>query len=267
MAPGAPRSGAPVGGRGQRLAAVATVLAVLLLCVSVAQGAVLLRLDQRLDAADAAADSARQDSDQRVADLENRARELERTVIDPTKVAAAVTPSVFKVNAQGGIGTGFAFGEEPDGGGTDFVTNYHVVKGTYTSGGRDVDLERNNKRYTARIVTVDETKDLAVLHTSAEFPRLRAATSAAKPGEPIVVVGAPLGGENTVTSGVVSALRTTTDGPFVQFDAAINPGSSGGPVVNAQKVVVGVATAKVMDAEGIGFAIPIEVVCETFGIC
>jgi S1-C subfamily serine protease len=142
------------------------------------------------------------------------------------------------------------------------------VDSLYTSGGREVALERDNKRYTAKIVKVgDGGKDVALLHTTETFPRLQQGKTATAPGQPVVVIGAPLGLEDTVTTGVVSALRTNADGPVLQFDAPINPGNSGGPVVNAQKQVVGIATAKASKAEGIGLAIPISVACDVFSIC
>jgi putative serine protease PepD len=82
------------------------------------------------------------------------------------------------------------------------------------------------------------------------------------------VVGAPLGLEDTVTTGVVSAYRQEDDGPTIQFDAPINPGNSGGPVVSADEEVLGLATAKAKDAEGIGLAIPIKTACDAFsGVC
>ena len=82
------------------------------------------------------------------------------------------------------------------------------------------------------------------------------------------MVGAPLGLEDTVTTGVISAFRPKDpDGPTIQFDAPINPGNSGGPVVNSAKQVVGLATAKARDAEGIGLAIPIKTACDTFDVC
>jgi putative serine protease PepD len=245
------------------------VLAVVLVLVSavVGQGWLLVRFDRRLDAADRA--GARSDStlralEQRIGMLEQRAGQS----LDTVAVAATVTPSVFRVIAGDHSGTAFAFGKEPSGGGTDLLTNFHVVDALYSGGGREVALERDNMRFMATIVKVgDGGKDLALLHTNEAFPRLGAAPAAAAPGVPVVVVGAPLGFEKTVTSGVVSALRTDIDGPVVQFDAPINPGNSGGPVVNAQKQVVGIATAKAAAAEGIGLAIPIAVACEAVAGC
>jgi len=84
----------------------------------------------------------------------------------------------------------------------------------------------------------------------------------------VVVVGAPLGLEDSVTTGVVSAYRPDdAEGATIQFDAPINPGNSGGPVVNASNQVVGIATAKAKDAEGIGLAIPVKTACTTFAVC
>src|SRR6266511_3323037 len=122
-------------------------------------------------------------------------------------------------------------------------------------------------RYRARVVRVDENNDLALLHSDEKFPRLTADVDGAKPGQPVIVIGAPLGLNETVTTGVVSAVRDTPAGRLLQFDAPINPGSSGGPVINAQRKVVGVATFKARGAEGIGLAIPIGVACQAFAVC
>ena len=121
----------------------------------------------------------------------------------------------------------------------------------------------------ATIVKVDKGKDLALLRgRPRSSPGWPPAGATVKPGQQIVVVGAPLGLEDTVTTGVVSAFRrTTTDGPTIQFDAPINPGNSGGPVVNAAKQVVGLATAKARDAEGIGLAVPIKTACDDLQVC
>ena len=83
------------------------------------------------------------------------------------------------------------------------------------------------------------------------------------------MVGAPLGLTDTVTTGVVSAFRSRAGRPgrSIQFDAPINPGNSGGPVINGAKQVVGIATAKASDAEGIGLAVPIKTACDRFTVC
>jgi putative serine protease PepD len=201
---------------------------------------------------------------------QGRSQDLEKqlaTVFDPEGIAAAVLPSVFRVRAGDFTGTAFAVSETDDGR-TNLFTNYHVVEETFESGDKSVSLERGSTRIEATIVKVNAGKDLALLRTSRDIKPLGVSTTEVKPGQQVVVVGAPLGLDDSVTTGVISAYRPNdADGPTIQFDAPINPGNSGGPVVNTSKQVVGIATAKARDAEGIGLAIPIETACEELGTC
>lgn len=267
--PPAGRTGQP--GRGLPSWLVAGALAVLLV-IAVVQAGLLLSVNSRL-------------GDQREAnrDLAARADEMETTVealneqlldlegrtsgmLNAAEVAKEVLPSVFAVDAGNAVGTAFAFGSAPRGGGTLLVTNYHVVQGVIESGKDKVTIVRQEREYEAEIVDGDPNRDLAILRTSRKFPRLQAADGELASGAPVVVVGAPLGLTDTVTTGVVSAIR---EDDTIQFDAAISPGNSGGPVVNADGEVVGIATAKVVeqDADGIGFAIPIAAVCDDLLNC
>jgi putative serine protease PepD len=257
--------------RGGRLGVVAFVLVVLLLAVTGVQAYTIYQLNEKLDDTNTSLGEAREANNARLEGLEGRAKELERKAgasLDAAAVAEGVLPSVFRVSTPFGLGTAFALGKAPAGGGTDLITNFHVVEEHYQRGGRDVALERRGQRFTAQIIRVDPGRDLAVVHSDEQFPRLAAATTTPKVGEPLLAVGAPLGLEDSVTVGVLSALnRETSDGLRHQFDAPINPGNSGGPVVNAQQQVIGVAVAKARESEGIGLAIPIAIVCEAFGIC
>jgi S1-C subfamily serine protease len=265
-----PISGPGARPRRQWLAGIAMALAVVLLIIVGIQSVILIGLGRRIDRDEDAQARANASASAQAARLDSRVKQLERRngdTLDAADVAETVTPSVFKVVAGKASGTAFAVGKQPSTDGTDLVTNFHVVADLYRGGGRDVRLERDNKLFPAKIIRVDEAKDLAVVHVGEKFPRLTPAEVAAKPGEPILVVGAPLGLDSTITTGVVSALRDTPDGPRVQIDAAINPGNSGGPVINAQKQVVGVAVSKIMDAENVGLAIPVAVVCQSLGIC
>jgi putative serine protease PepD len=186
-------------------------------------------------------------------------------VFDPEAVSSGVLPSVFRVRAGEFTGTAFSVGK---GNGSNLLTNYHVVAEVWTGGGKSVSLERGSTKITATIVKVDKGKDLALLKAGQKIAGLAPAGGQVKPGQQVVVVGAPLGLDDTVTTGVISAYRPDDpDGATIQFDAPINPGNSGGPVVNADKQVVGLATAKAKDAEGIGLAIPITTACETFDVC
>ncbi|GIE80398.1 hypothetical protein Aph02nite_63480 [Actinoplanes philippinensis] len=184
---------------------------------------------------------------------------------DSQGIAEDVLPSVFRVRAGEFTGTAFAVSEAN--GRTSLFTNFHVVEEIFGDGERQVALERGNTRITATIVKVDQEKDLALLRANREIKALGIAAGDVKSGQQVLVAGAPLGLEDSVTTGVISAFRNTEDGPTIQFDAPINPGNSGGPVVNSSREVVGIATAKARDAEGIGLAIPIEVACEALEAC
>ncbi|MEV0897265.1 trypsin-like peptidase domain-containing protein [Actinoplanes sp. NPDC049802] len=200
---------------------------------------------------------------------QGRSQELEKqlaTVFDPEGIARSVLPSVFRVRAGDFTGTAFAVGRAN--GRTNLFTNFHVVEEVWSGGDRAVSLERGTTRINATIIKVSEGRDLALLRTNQDITPLGVAADEVKPGQQVMVVGAPLGLEDSVTTGVISAYRPDAeDGPTIQFDAPINPGNSGGPVVNAGKQVVGLATAKARDAEGIGLAIPIETACKTLGAC
>jgi putative serine protease PepD len=250
----------------------ALVLVGVLLLVAGLEAFQINRLSDRLSRTDQRLAEAQNGDGTRLNGLEDRATALEKqagTVFNPEAVAAAVLPSVFRVRAGQFTGTAFAIGKPADGGGTNLFTNFHVVESVWKAGGRKVDLERTSQRFSATIVKVDEENDVAQLRTDGKFAGLTAAPAAVKSGQQIVVVGAPLGLEDTVTTGVVSAFRKSEkgSGPAVQFDAPINPGNSGGPVINGSKQVVGIATAKARNAEGIGLAVPINVACDGFKIC
>jgi putative serine protease PepD len=205
------------------------------------------------------------------AQLTDRTSRLEKQlagVFDPAAISSAVLPSVFRVRAGDFTGTAFSIGAKAAAGQANLLTNFHVVASVWNAGNKKVYLERGNDQLTATIVKVNKTKDLALLRATKKITGLTAGTATVQPGQQIVVVGAPLGLEDTVTTGVVSAYRQEADGPTIQFDAPINPGNSGGPVVSSTDEVLGLATAKAKDAEGIGLAIPIKTACDAFaGVC
>jgi putative serine protease PepD len=204
----------------------------------------------------------------RNAQLTDRTSRLEKqlaAVFDPAVISSAVLPSVFRVRAGNVSGTAFAIGDKAADGQANLLTNFHVVEDVWNAGNRKVFLERGRTELTATIIKVNRTRDLALLRATAKVRGLTADAATVKPGQQVVVVGAPLGLEDTVTTGVVSAYRQQrNDGPTIQFDAPINPGNSGGPVVGSGNEVLGLATAKARDAEGIGLAIPIRTACDTF---
>ncbi|MEU7802331.1 trypsin-like peptidase domain-containing protein [Micromonospora arborensis] len=253
-------------------AVLATLAIVVLAAVAGLQAYQLDRLGHRLADTDRRLAQAQDGDGARLDGLDQRAEALEKqagAAFNPEAVASAVLPSVFRVRAGQFTGTAFAVGKPTADGGTNLFTNFHVVEAVWDGGGREVFLERTSQRFPATIVKVDKANDVAHLRTSGKFTGLVTAPAAAKSGQQIVVVGAPLGLEDSVTTGVVSALRPAQGGagPAIQFDAPINPGNSGGPVINGSKQVVGIATAKARNAEGIGLAVPIKVACDGFKIC
>ena len=257
---------AVLNGRGRgRLVTMALVL--LLLMIAGWQAWRLDRVDHRLGASTDQLAAALQRQDQ----LTQRAERLEQKlagVFDPEAISSAVLPSVFRVRAGNFTGTAFSVGDRAPAGQANLLTNFHVVESVWESGARKVFLERGKDEVSATIVKVSKGEDLALLRANRKIAGLDVAPKTVKPGQQVVVVGAPLGLEDSVTTGVVSAYRPDdAEGATIQFDAPINPGNSGGPVVNTSKQVVGLATAKARDAEGIGLAIPIATACSTFAVC
>lgn len=145
------------------------------------------------------------------------------------------------------------------------VTNYHVIEHAMAI---EVHL-RNGRSTRARVVGTAPGLDLALLAVGFDEEDLAPVSvqsgTRLEIGQTVVAVSHPLGLQHSVSAGVVSGLRRELPGTelgsnLIQFDAAINPGQSGGPLVDTDGRVVGVTTAKILEAEGIGLAIPIGVV-------
>jgi serine protease Do len=146
------------------------------------------------------------------------------------------------------------------------LTNEHVV-GQDTNGKRILVTLTDGRKFPAKIVGADRITDIALLKVEAtKLPAAQIGTvRGLQPGQMAVAIGNPLGLRFTVTNGVVSALQrpiTTPDGriypDLIQHSALINPGNSGGPLVNLQGQVIGINTLVNANAQGIGFAIPID---------
>ena len=202
----------------------------------------------------------------------NGAREAEALDAYSTLVnfaAERVGPAVVKIEIQatrngrrgaqqaGGQGSGVIF--RCDG---QILTNAHVVEGARLIRV----ILADGRQFEAGLVGADRAQDIAELRIGArDLPVAELSERPLKVGQLVVAVGNPYGLGWTVTSGVVSALNRELPNPrggkltnLIQTDAPINPGSSGGPLVDTQGRVVGITTAIVPYAQGLGFAVPTE---------
>ena len=124
----------------------------------------------------------------------------------------------------------------------------------------------DGSQYTASIAQLSERYDLALLvlpESNCQFIE-PGKSNRLRQGDPVYTVGHPVGLRHSVTSGIISGFREHAGVRYIQTDAPINPGNSGGPLIDLNGEVVGVNTMILADTEGIGFAIPIEVVLDEF---
>jgi S1-C subfamily serine protease len=178
-----------------------------------------------------------------------------RRVINPLGGLFGTGPSIEQ---QQGQGSGFI--TRSDG---VILTNAHVVEGA-----SEVDVTLPDGRsFSGKVLGADAVTDVAVVKVAASgLPVVSLGDSAkVRPGEWAIAIGNPLGLDNTVTAGIISAVQRTNavgEGqrvPYLQTDAAVNPGNSGGPLINDRGQVIGINTAiRKAPGAGLSFAIPIN---------
>jgi serine protease Do len=190
------------------------------------------------------------------------------------EVTERLEPAVISVGLRDGRGGGSGVVLGAEDGSATAVTNAHVVRGLRRAGGRrgnpagiEVTLSGGSP-VPAEVLGEDPPSDLAVVRFAPEEEPTTATLGDAGNlvvGQLVVAIGNPLGFQRSVTTGVVSALGRSIRGEsgrlienVIQTDAAINPGNSGGPLADASGRVVGINTAIIGGAQGIGFAIPVS---------
>jgi serine protease Do len=175
------------------------------------------------------------------------------SIRSPAEIAARSTPSVVSVRTEQSLGTGFIV--SPDG---LIATNLHVVAGNSEI---TVTLSDHREFQVVEIWNGDRQRDLVIMRIQAKkLPVIPLGDSdGIHPGDTVVAIGHPLGLEDTVSNGLVSAVRKLDKGLTVlQISAPIAPGSSGGPIFNDHGEVIGVATAIMLGGQNINFGVPVS---------
>jgi hypothetical protein len=180
-----------------------------------------------------------------------------QTPLSIAQVAKKVSPSVVviqgKTDSEDVLGSGFIVSKDGK-----IVTNLQLIRDIKTA---SVQLPNGETFDSISVLATDERRDLAIVQVAGfNLPVLELGNSDfLNVGDPLVIVGSPRGLEGTVTAGILSSLRDSGKGfKVLQTDAAVNPGNSGGPLVNHKGQAIGVVSFKLRSAEGLNFAVPIN---------
>jgi S1-C subfamily serine protease len=182
-----------------------------------------------------------------------QARNEEQTTINVYRIAS---PAVVTIDTGRGTGSGSIVSSEGL-----ILTNEHVVRGA--RGGRAIVITSSGKRYTGQVIATDRRNDLALvrLNTTDRFPTVRLSRpQEIQVGQRVFAIGSPFGLSGTLTTGILSRISPNGN---LQTDAALNPGNSGGPLLNSRGELIGVNRAilsrGVGGNTGIGFATSIAI--------
>ena len=183
----------------------------------------------------------------------------EDLIFDAENVIAEVAPSVVTLFTPFGLGTGFVVKSED--GVSWIATNFHVV--SHRRGGleREIVVKQSGSKWDAELERWSEESDLAIVRIQATLPALDLAYGVGSEphvGDWVVAYGSPAGLQGTATMGIISALRPG----WIQTDAQINQGNSGGPLVDRDGRVVGITSLGfVSGGSGLGFAVDARKLC------
>jgi serine protease Do len=174
--------------------------------------------------------------------------------LSPAEIAERATPSIVSIRTPEGLGTGFVVKEDGW-----IVTNLHVVAGAERA---VVALPDKKVFPVLEVMNASPRHDLVILRIGVKgLPVLPLGkTTGLRPGEPVVAIGHPLGLSDTVSNGLLSAIRKIDNLVVLQVSAPIAPGSSGGPIFNEQGEVIGVATAILSGGQNLNLGLPSDYV-------
>ena len=184
---------------------------------------------------------------------------------DVSSLVKQIGEAVVQVKNPSGLGSGFFLNEDGY-----LITNFHVIEGeseisveVYHQ--RNGQLDRETYKQ-VKIIAINKFQDLALLHIEdKDAPKFKPVTlgnsDLLNVGDGVFAIGSPLGLERTVTQGILSTKTRQLEGQlYLQTSTQINPGNSGGPLFNLAGEVVGETNMKITFGEGLGFAIPVELV-------
>jgi S1-C subfamily serine protease len=202
-------------------------------------------------------------AEHRIGDLAGDVRDLRSTVdrsaareLDTAKVVAEAQEAVFTIYTDQAQGTAFAVFPTEDGG-TWLATNSHVVDDAIRAD-RRVRLVQGDRSWQGQVATWQDRPDVALIRVVGDLPTLSVAASPTV-GDQVLAYGSPFGLPDTVTKGIISAVR----GDYLQTDAQINHGNSGGPLLNARGEVLGITTYDLEGGgSGLGVAISMPAFCK-----
>ena|GEM_PF-3176236 len=172
-------------------------------------------------------------------------------------VAARLRSSVFRIDVFDYAGRLIATGSGVAVGTRDVITNYHVVKEAWSA---ELVTESGDRIPVLGMTASDEAQDLALLLVQGSLEPVSLRSDPARTGEEVVAIGSPVGLTNTVSTGIVSGLRTIDGRDVIQVTAPISQGSSGGGLFDRQGRLIGITFALMEGGQNLNFAIPVKYV-------
>lgn len=173
------------------------------------------------------------------------------------ELAAQLRSRVFRVDVYDHSGQLRATGSAVAVTTTDVVTNYHVVKEAWSA---ELVTEDGTRYPVLGMTAFDQNQDLAVLRVNGTLQPVQLRTTPVETGEEVVAIGSPVGLINTVSTGVVSAVRTLSGSEVIQVSAPISKGSSGGGLFDRQGSLIGITFGLMEGGQNLNFAIPVKYV-------